>query len=76
MAQIFYPFSSLRPVDSVKCKLGMVTYPFNPSTQGFEASLVYKVSSTTARALQRNIVSKNKTKQKECQCSSVGRGLT
>jgi len=31
----------------------------------FEASLVYKVSSRTARAIQRNPVSKNKTKQKE-----------
>jgi hypothetical protein len=29
----------------------------------FEASLVYKVSSRTARAIQRNLVSKNKTKQ-------------
>jgi hypothetical protein len=28
----------------------------------FEASLVYKVSSRTARAIQRNPVSKNKTK--------------
>jgi hypothetical protein len=30
----------------------------------FEASLVYRVSSRTARATQRNSVSKNKTKQK------------
>jgi hypothetical protein len=29
----------------------------------FEASLVYKVSSRTAMAIQRNPVSKNKTKQ-------------
>jgi hypothetical protein len=29
----------------------------------FEAILVYKVSSRTARAIQRNPVSKNKTKQ-------------
>jgi hypothetical protein len=29
----------------------------------FEASLVYRVSSRTARATQRNSVSKNKTKQ-------------
>jgi hypothetical protein len=29
----------------------------------FEASLIYKVSSRTARATQRNPVSKNKTKQ-------------
>jgi hypothetical protein len=31
----------------------------------FKASLVYKVSSRTARAIQRNFVSKNKTKQKK-----------
>jgi hypothetical protein len=31
----------------------------------FEASLVYKVSSRTARATQRNPVSKNKQKQKQ-----------
>jgi hypothetical protein len=31
----------------------------------FEASLVYKVSSRTARTTQRNPVSKNKTKQNE-----------
>jgi hypothetical protein len=29
----------------------------------FEASLVYRVSSSTARAIQRNPVLKNKTKQ-------------
>ena len=41
---------------------------FNPSTGGrgrriseFEASLVYKVSSRTDRAIQRNPVSKNHT---------------
>jgi hypothetical protein len=32
-------------------------------TSEFEASLVYKVSSRTARVIQRNPVSKNKTKQ-------------
>jgi hypothetical protein len=31
----------------------------------FEASMVYKVSSRTARAIQRNPVSKNKTKKKK-----------
>jgi hypothetical protein len=31
----------------------------------FEASLVYKVSSRTARAIQRNPVSKNKKKKKK-----------
>jgi hypothetical protein len=50
----------------------VVAHVFNPSTQeaeagGFlssEASLVYKVSSRTARAIQRKAVSKqNKTKQ-------------
>jgi hypothetical protein len=30
----------------------------------FKASLVYKVSSRTARAIQRNLVSKNKRKNK------------
>ena len=30
----------------------------------FEASLVYRVSSRTSRAIQRNPVSKNKTKNK------------
>jgi hypothetical protein len=33
----------------------------------FEASLVYKVSSWTAMAIQRNPVSKNKTKQNKKQ---------
>jgi hypothetical protein len=50
----------------------MVAHAFNPSTQEAEAggflisrpAWSYKVSSRTARALQRNCVSKNKTKQK------------
>jgi hypothetical protein len=45
----------------------VVAYTFNPSTweaearwiSEFEASLVYRVSSRTARATQRNPVSKN-----------------
>jgi hypothetical protein len=49
---------------------GVVAHAFNPSTREaeaggiseFEASLVYKVSSRTARAIQRNPASKNKTK--------------
>jgi hypothetical protein len=42
----------------------MVAHTFNPSTREAEASLVYRVSSRTARAIQRNPVSKqNKTKQ-------------
>jgi hypothetical protein len=32
---------------------------------GFEASLVYKVSSRTARAIQRNTVSKKNKKEKK-----------
>jgi hypothetical protein len=47
-----------------------VAHTFNPSRgrwiSEFKASLVYRVSSRTARAIQRNIVSKtkqNKTKQ-------------
>jgi hypothetical protein len=46
---------------------GMVVHAFNPSTweaeaeiSEFVASLVYKVSSRIARAIQRNPVSKNK----------------
>ena len=46
----------------------MVAHAFNPSTRGgrggqiseFKASLVYTVSSRTARAIQRNPVSKKK----------------
>jgi hypothetical protein len=48
----------------------VVAHTFDPSTGGrgrriseFEASLVYRVSSRTARATQRNAVSKNKNKQ-------------
>jgi hypothetical protein len=51
---------------------GMVVHAFNPSTwegrgrriSEFEASLVYKVSSRTARAIQRNPVSKKKKTKK------------
>ena len=58
---------------------GVVAHAFNPSTQGgrgrwiskFEASLVYKVSSRTARAIQRNPVSKNKTKNIEKSCLKI-----
>jgi hypothetical protein len=47
-----------------------VAHAFNPSTREAEAeagkfpSLVYRVSSRTARATQRNPVSKNKNKNK------------
>jgi hypothetical protein len=44
-------------------RLGVVAHAFDPSRgrriSEFEASLVYKVSSRTARAIQRNPVSKN-----------------
>ena len=51
----------------------MVAHAFNPSTQEaeareiseFEASLVYKVSSRTPRATQRNPVSKNQETTKK-----------
>jgi hypothetical protein len=51
----------------------MVVHAFNPSTweadrgrqiSEFEASLVYQMSSRTARATQRNPVSKNQKKKK------------
>jgi hypothetical protein len=45
---------------------GVVAHTFNPSRgrriSEFEANLVYRVSSRTARATQRNPVSKNKKK--------------
>jgi hypothetical protein len=51
----------------------VVAHAFNPSTWGgrgrriseFEASLVYRVSSRTARITQRNPVSKNQKKKKK-----------
>jgi hypothetical protein len=54
--------SSLKP--------GVVAHAFNPSTRDAEAgNLVYKVSSRTARAIQRNPVSKNKNKKQKTQTS-------
>ena len=58
----------------------MVAHTFNPSTWGgrgrsiseFKASLVYRVSSRTAKATQRNPVSKNKTKNSEKESGEVG----
>ena len=52
----------------------MVVHAFNPGTREAEAggflnlrpSLVYKVSSRTARAIKRNPVSKNQKKKKKC----------
>jgi hypothetical protein len=67
--------SSLQPYyhafKNIIHKAGMVAHAFSPSTReseagGFlssKASLVYRVSSRTARATQRNPVSKNKTKK-------------
>jgi hypothetical protein len=53
-------------------KPGLVAHAFNPNTGGrgrriseFKASLVYKVSSRTAKALQRNPVSKNQKKKRK-----------
>jgi hypothetical protein len=54
----------------------VVAHAFNPSTREaggkqiseFEASLVYKVSSRTARAIQRNPISKNKKKKEKNNC--------
>jgi hypothetical protein len=46
----------------------VVEHDFNPreaGISGFKASLVYKVSSRTARAIQRNPVSKEKQKQQQ-----------
>jgi hypothetical protein len=47
---------------------GRVAHAFNPSTRKAEAGgfLVYKVSSRTARAIQRNPVSKKKKKKEQC----------
>ena len=47
-----------------KKKPGVVAHTFNPRIPEFEASLVYKVSSRTTRAIQRNPVSKNQRKKK------------
>jgi hypothetical protein len=61
----------------------VVANTFNPSTLGgrgrqifeFEASLVYKVSSRTARATQRNPVSKNQKKKKKKKSTSYSPSL-
>ena len=44
---------------------GMVAHAFNPSTWEAEASLVYKVSSRTARGLHRETLSRKERKKKE-----------
>jgi hypothetical protein len=59
----------------------VAAHAFNPSRgrqiSEFEASLVYKVSSRTARAIQRNPVSKNQKKKRDkynkCKTSPVHR---
>jgi hypothetical protein len=50
-----------------------VAHAFNPSTQEaeLEANLVYKVSSRTARATQRNPASKNQTKKKKKKLEAI-----
>jgi hypothetical protein len=60
---------------NLKLELGMVAHTFNLSSQHsggrgrqiskFEASLVYKMSSRKARAIQRNPVSKHQKKKKK-----------
>jgi hypothetical protein len=58
------------PINNKDLKLGVVAHAFSPSHSGgrgrqiseFEASLIYKVSSRTARAIQRSPVSKNQNK--------------
>jgi hypothetical protein len=55
----------------------MVAHVFNPSggrgrqISEFEASLVYKVSSRTARTIQKNPVSKNQKKKKKVRNSEA-----
>jgi hypothetical protein len=61
---------------------GVVAHAFNPSTWEaeadgfleFEASLVYRVSSRTATATQRNPVSKNQKKKKKKKKKNKDRG--
>jgi hypothetical protein len=68
-----HEFSLPRTSSEKKCKKssgepGVVAHAFSPSTQEiseFEASLVYTVSSRTARATQRNPVSKNQKKKRK-----------
>jgi hypothetical protein len=55
----------------------VVVYALNPSTweTELEASLIYRVNSRTARAIQRNPVSKKtETKQNKKQNSILGAG--
>jgi hypothetical protein len=58
------------PVKSFKCSGAVVAHAFNPGTWeaeagGFLSSRPARVSSRTARAIQRNPVSKNKNKTKQ-----------
>ena len=70
--------ASSRPVSNMTQKLARwwwhvpIITAFRRQRQGdlfteIQASLVYKASSRTARATQRNLVSKNKNKQKVIQ---------
>ena len=67
-----YPSSLYLFINTSIASKAVVAHAFNPSTLGgrggqiseFEASLVYRVSFRTARAIQRNPVSK-KTKSKK-----------
>jgi hypothetical protein len=55
------------------CSMGVVAHAFNPSTweargrpiSEFEASLVYKVSSRTARATEKHCLKEPKKKKKK-----------
>jgi hypothetical protein len=55
------------PLRYLNIEPGVVAHTFNPSRgrriSEFKASLVYRVSSRTARATQRNPVSKTKNKK-------------
>ena len=51
----------------------VMTHAFNPNTWEAEASLVYKVSSRTARATQRNPVSKNQKKKRKKRTELLGK---
>jgi hypothetical protein len=64
--------SSWLTVQEYSPELGVVAHAFNPSTQEAEAGGF--LSSRTARATQRNPVSKNKTNKKEYSPLAVSQG--
>jgi hypothetical protein len=49
----------------------VVAHAFNPSTWEAEAGLVYRVSSRTARTIQRNPILEKKEKRKEKEILSI-----